>query len=129
MLAAALLAPGMGETVEILPAADAGEARRAVDSGQAAAALIIPADFSAAYAAPDGQAVIELYRDPANAIGAGIAQSMVEQVSRSALRNQDCRDERGEHNCRRAATRPPWVRRPQQYSTWAVNRSQQGRVW
>ncbi|MDO8944420.1 MAG: ABC transporter permease [Desulfobacterales bacterium] len=125
MLAAALLTPGANDPIEIVPAADADAAKRAVDSGQAAAALIIPVDFSAAYAAPEGQAVIELYRDPSHAAGAGMAQSTVEQLTEVLSGTKIA--------VLSAAAQMPAGSDPalldeaaQQYSAWAVKHSQVG---
>ncbi len=58
----------------------AATARLAVDDQQAGAAIIIPADFSAAFSDLQGQATIELYKDPALTIGPNIVQSVLTQL-------------------------------------------------
>jgi ABC-2 type transport system permease protein len=55
-------------------------ARAAVDSQQAGAAIIIPADFSAKFADPGGTTSIELYKDPTLSIGPGIVESVLNQL-------------------------------------------------
>jgi len=55
-------------------------ARAAVDSQQAGAAIIIPADFSGKFSELSGQATLELYKDPTLTIGPGIVQSIMNQV-------------------------------------------------
>ena len=54
-------------------------ARSAVDTQQAGVAIIIPADFSASFSTPNGQAVIELYKDPTLTLGPSIVQSIMAQ--------------------------------------------------
>lgn len=63
---------------------DASEARRLVDDDKAAAAVIIPAGFSASIippagsAAPGALAQIELYTNPTRSTGAGVVQTILE---------------------------------------------------
>ncbi len=60
--------------------ADSAEAARAeVDAQKAGAALIIPADFSAQFSVQNGQANIEMYKDPTLTIGPSIVQSILSQ--------------------------------------------------
>jgi ABC-2 type transport system permease protein len=75
-----LTGPGMKGVVETTVVPSAAEARAAVDAGQAAAAVIIPADFSRRLADPAQTAVLELYRDPAQAVGPAVVQAVVEQT-------------------------------------------------
>jgi ABC-type Na+ efflux pump permease subunit len=62
-------------------AADPFEARRAVESKQADAAVIIPADLSASLFSPGGQTEIEIYQDPTLTLGPGIVTTMVSQFT------------------------------------------------
>ncbi len=60
--------------------ADSAEAARAeVDAQKAGAALIIPADFSQQFSVMNGQASIEMYKDPTLTIGPSIVQSILAQ--------------------------------------------------
>ena len=58
---------------------DAKAARSAVDSQQAGVAIIIPADFSAQFSKPGGQAALELYQDPTLTLGPAIVKSVLNQ--------------------------------------------------
>ena len=57
----------------------AAAARAAVDSQKAGAAIIIPADFSTRFSNLEGQATLELYKDPVLTIGPNIVQSILAQ--------------------------------------------------
>ena len=60
--------------------ADSAEAARAeVDSQKAGLAIIIPADFSKQFSALNGQATIEMYKDPTLSLGPNIVQSILSQ--------------------------------------------------
>jgi ABC-2 type transport system permease protein len=59
-------------------AEDAESARQAVDSQQAAVAVIIPEDFSGAVTQPGKTAEVEIYRDPTLTLGPGIVTAVVE---------------------------------------------------
>ncbi len=60
--------------------ADSAEAARAqVDSQKAGVALIIPADFSQRFSDLNGQASIELYKDPTLTLGPSIVESVMSQ--------------------------------------------------
>jgi ABC-2 type transport system permease protein len=67
------------DLMTVTPADSAAAARLAVDDRQAGAAIIIPADFSARFADMQGQATIELYKDPTLTIGPSIVQSVMAQ--------------------------------------------------
>jgi ABC-type Na+ efflux pump permease subunit len=65
--------------LEISLASSAETARTEVDSQKAGVALIIPADFSQQFSALNGQATIELYKDPTLTLGPNIVQSIMTQ--------------------------------------------------
>ena len=67
------------DLMQVTTVDSAEAARKAVDSQEAGAAIIIPADFSARFSDLEGQATLELYKDPALTIGPGIIQSILEQ--------------------------------------------------
>ena len=59
---------------------DSAEAARAqVDSQKAGVAIIIPADFSQQFSDLNGQATIQLYKDPTLTLGPSIVQSVMSQ--------------------------------------------------
>ena len=78
-----LASPDLAQYLQVSEVSDAASARTAVDSGQASAAVIIPTDFSVQYADPYGEAVIELYRDPASSLGTQVVQSVLEPWAES----------------------------------------------
>jgi ABC-2 type transport system permease protein len=65
--------------LEVRLAPDAASARQAVDSQKAGVAIIIPADFSAAFADSQATSTLELYQDPTLTIGPGIVKSVLGQ--------------------------------------------------
>jgi len=67
------------ELMQVTLVDSAEAARKAVDSQEVGAAILIPADFSARFSDLEGQASLELYKDPALTIGPGIIQSIMEQ--------------------------------------------------
>lgn len=69
----------LADLVEISLLAEAADARSLVDAQQAGVALIIPAEFTAAFFGKAETATIELYKDPTLTIGPGIVQSIVSQ--------------------------------------------------
>ncbi len=69
--------PGLIQTSRVDTAA---LARAAVDSQQAAVAVIIPEGLSAAVIQPTGRASVELYQDPTLTVGPGIVQGIIRQV-------------------------------------------------
>jgi ABC-2 type transport system permease protein len=71
---------GLADILQIMRVDSAEAARAAVDSQQAGAAIIIPADFSAQFADINGSTSIELYKDPTLTIGPGIVQSVLNQL-------------------------------------------------
>jgi ABC-2 type transport system permease protein len=71
------------DLMQVTSVDSADAARKAVDSQEAGAAIIIPADFSSRFSELAGQATIELYKDPALTIGPGIIQSILEQLMES----------------------------------------------
>jgi ABC-2 type transport system permease protein len=67
------------DLMQVTSVDSAEAARKAVDSQEAGAAIIIPADFSARFSDLEGQATLELYKDPALTLGPSIIQSIMEQ--------------------------------------------------
>jgi ABC-2 type transport system permease protein len=67
------------DLMQVTSVDSAEAARKAVDSQEAGAAIIIPANFTARFSDLESQATIELYKDPALTIGPGIIQSIMEQ--------------------------------------------------
>ncbi|MEK7326604.1 MAG: ABC transporter permease, partial [Chloroflexota bacterium] len=72
----------LAEMLEPTTATDVAAARKQVEEDEAAAAVIVPVDFSATVAGND-PAQIEVYANPARPLGAGVVQSIVDEfVSR-----------------------------------------------
>ena len=72
-----------GEDLDIVhatEASDAARARSAVDMQEAAVAVIIPADFTAAILEAEGQSVVEIYQDPTLTLGPNIVRGIVSQL-------------------------------------------------
>jgi ABC-2 type transport system permease protein len=67
------------DLIQVGLADSAAAARSAVDSQQAGVALIIPADFTAQFSDLNGQASLELYKDPTLTLGPAIVQSVMDQ--------------------------------------------------
>lgn len=65
--------------MEISQANSAEAARSEVDGQKAGVAIIIPADFSQSFSDLQGQATIELYKDPTLSLGPSIVQSIMSQ--------------------------------------------------
>jgi ABC-2 type transport system permease protein len=61
-----LQSPALAGILQVSLAPDAASARQAVESQQAAVAVIIPAGFSAGFADPHGQATVQLYQGSAS---------------------------------------------------------------
>jgi ABC-2 type transport system permease protein len=59
---------------------DAAGARLSVDQQKAGVAIIIPANFTAAFMDPNQQAVLELYQDPTLTLGPSIVKSILDQL-------------------------------------------------
>ncbi len=75
--------PALAGVLQVSLVPDADSARRAVDSKQVGAAIIIPADFSANFANPQGRATLQLYRgeaSPAASQAAGTVQAVLEPL-------------------------------------------------
>jgi ABC-2 type transport system permease protein len=65
--------------MEVSQANSAEAARSEVDGQKAGVAIIIPADFSQSFSDLQGQATIELYKDPTLSLGPSIVQSIMSQ--------------------------------------------------
>lgn len=70
----------LGDLLAVTTADEAAAARVAVDRQEAAVAVIIPEDFSAAAFGSQGRALIELYQDPTLTFGPGIVKTVVGQL-------------------------------------------------
>jgi ABC-2 type transport system permease protein len=81
MLVEILQAEGLGDVMQITEAAGPYSARAAVDRQDASVAIIIPAGFTTAALAPQGQATIELYQDPTLTLGPAIVESIIQQIA------------------------------------------------
>jgi ABC-2 type transport system permease protein len=77
MLVDFLTSDDVADLVHATVTDDPVSARAAVDSQQAAVAVIIPEDFTRAAFEPEGRATIELYQDPTLSLGPGIVESLV----------------------------------------------------
>ncbi len=64
--------------LQVTEAADEASARAAVDHQDAGVAVIIPPDFTAAFA-PEGSATVTLYQDPTLTLGPAIVKGLVSQ--------------------------------------------------
>jgi len=71
------LASAIPDLIEVTEAPDAASARAAVDRQEAAVAVIIPPDLSAAVFEPGASSQVELYQDPTLTLGPGIVQGIV----------------------------------------------------
>jgi len=77
--------PDLADLLAPSTAADAASARQAVEADDAAAAVIIPAGFSAGVipnfttGASEVNAPLEVYASPSRAVGAGLVQTIVER--------------------------------------------------
>jgi ABC-2 type transport system permease protein len=80
LLVQALQAENLAGVLEVSLAADGQAARQAVLNQQAAVAVLIPADFSAAYMDPHSKARLELYSDPAKPGAAAVAQAVIAPI-------------------------------------------------
>lgn len=75
-----ILRDAIPDIIQVTTAADADNARAAVDDQEAAVAVIIPAGFTSAALAPAGEAAIELYQDPALTLGPSIVKGILGQI-------------------------------------------------
>jgi ABC-2 type transport system permease protein len=69
----------LAELLDVRLVDSAAQARAAVDSQQAQAAIIIPQGFSSQFADLNGTSQIEFYQDPTLTIGPGIVKSVLNQ--------------------------------------------------
>jgi len=79
-VAGVLGSPGLADVLEVRNVTDGAAARRAVDDGDAAVAVVIPAGFSAALfstGATPAKTAVEVYENPTQEIGGGITESVV----------------------------------------------------
>lgn len=81
-VAGVLESSGLQDLLDVSKADSPATARTLVDEGTQAVAVIIPPTFSRSVygTGSDGQAVVELYQDPTQGIGASIVESVVEQT-------------------------------------------------
>jgi ABC-2 type transport system permease protein len=82
VVAGILESPDLKDILEVARVRDAAAARRAVDDGEAAVAVIVPADFSAVVYGGDPTATVqvELYENPTSEIGGSIVEGVVGQA-------------------------------------------------
>ena len=82
MVAGILESPGLQDVLRVRRVEDAATARKAVDDGDAAVAVIVPADFSEVVYGDDASATaqIELYENPTSEVGGSIVEGVVGQV-------------------------------------------------
>jgi ABC-2 type transport system permease protein len=66
--------------IEVAEAPDAAAARAAVDRQEAAVAVIIPSDLSAAVSDPGASSTVEVYQDPTLTLGPGIVKGVVSGI-------------------------------------------------
>ncbi len=79
VLAQFLQGEGFAEVMAVTAAPDAASARTAVDSQEAAVAIVIPQNFTAALIDPTERAVVELYQDPTLTLGPSVVKGIVSQ--------------------------------------------------
>ena len=79
LLADFLTSEELEDLLRVTGAKDAASARAAVDERRAAVAVIIPPEFSTVMLGSQGQAAVELYRDPTLTIGPDIVKSVLSQ--------------------------------------------------
>ena len=75
-----LQSPDFASVLEVSTSSDADSARLAVDKQKAGVAVIIPADFTAAFVDPSQQVSLELYQDPTLTLGPSIVKSILDQL-------------------------------------------------
>lgn len=80
LLVSILQEQSFADIIKVELVGTAAEARAAVDSRKAGAAVIIPANFTAAFSDLSSRASIDLYKDPTLSIGPAIVQSALDQV-------------------------------------------------
>jgi len=83
VVAGVLKSPDLKDIVTVTEKPSAAAARKSVDDGKAAAAVVIPADFSGALFATSPTApktAVEVYENPTQEIGGAITESIVGQA-------------------------------------------------
>jgi ABC-2 type transport system permease protein len=82
MVAGILESPGLKDVLAVARMKDAAAARKAVDDGDAAVAVIVPADFSRVVYGDDPSATtqVEIYENPTREVGGSIVEGVVGQV-------------------------------------------------
>ncbi len=76
-----LTSEGLRDVLEVTEAKSAAAARARVDDGDAAVAVVVPRDFTAALYGAEGQkTAVELYVDPTQEFGMAITESVVMQA-------------------------------------------------
>jgi len=83
MVLAALQDKSFDRLMQINTAASAEAARAQVDGQKDGVAIIIPADFSQQFSETNGQATIQLYKDPTLTLGPSIVESVISQFMES----------------------------------------------
>ena len=78
-LTKSLQSKDLANVMEVSLGSDAGAARQAVDTQEAAVALIIPEDFSSSFSNDSMTTEIEFYKDPTLTVGPQIVSSIVSQ--------------------------------------------------
>jgi ABC-2 type transport system permease protein len=71
---------GLKGVLAVTKTADAAAARRRVDDGKAAVAVIVPSGFSAALYGSGGSAAVELYENPTQQLGNAITTAVLRQT-------------------------------------------------
>jgi ABC-2 type transport system permease protein len=79
MILATLQDKRFANLIQVSTADSAAAARAQVDSQKAGVAILIPADFSQQFSDLNGQASLQLYKDPTLSIGPGVVQSVMAQ--------------------------------------------------
>jgi ABC-2 type transport system permease protein len=81
-VAAILESPDLEDVLDVTRKADAAAARKAVDDGEAAVAVIIPSEFSQVVYGSDPAATteVEIYENPTREVGGSIVEGVVGQV-------------------------------------------------
>jgi ABC-2 type transport system permease protein len=79
MILATLQEKSFADLMEISQANSAETARAEVDGQKAGVAIIIPSDFSQSFSDLQGQATLELYKDPTLSLGPSIVESIITQ--------------------------------------------------
>ncbi len=79
MIVQVLQDPGLEELASVTLVESAESARAAVDSQEAAMAIIIPGSFSQQFSSLEGEAELEIYQDPTLTLGPAIVRSVLTQ--------------------------------------------------